>query len=354
MLIHDVLPHLLGLPLAVALGLDVRGRRRRWLSAWLLASLAAVGASAVISGFVFAPMRALAHVVFVQAPVALALAAVRARPGRPPASAFARAPWWAWLAGALTLVAIAVDAFVVEPRALELNRHTIRSARVTEPIRIVVLADLQFDAWTDHERSAIDRAVAERPDVVLLPGDYAQRHDARRAPLLAEARAYLAASGLAPRHGIHAVEGNVDLPGWETMFDDAVTVFTTDRTVRRGPIRVTGLTLGSSFDRAIEIPRGDGFHIVLGHAPDFSLGDVDADLLVAGHTHGGQVQLPLLGALVTFSAVPRHQAEGGVFERPGGGHLVVSRGIGMERGDAPRLRFRCRPEIVVIDVVPAR
>lgn len=353
MLIHDVLPHLLGLPLAVSLGLDLRGRRRTWLSGWLLASLAAVVASALISGFVFAPMRALAHVLFLQAPLALLLAALRAWPGAPPPSAFARIPWWAWLAGAALLVAIAIDAFLIEPRALEVNRHTIRSARVDEPLRLVVLADLQFDTWGDHERAAIDRAVAERPDVVLFPGDFVQRHDAGRAAVLAEAAAHLADSGLAPRHGSYAVEGNVDLPGWERMFGPDVTVFSTDRTVRRGPLRVTGLTLGSSFDRDISIPRADGFHVVLGHAPDFSLGDVDADLLVAGHTHGGQVQLPLLGALVTFSAVPRHQAEGGVFERPGGGHLVVSRGIGMERGDAPRLRFRCRPEIVVIDVVPA-
>src|SRR5690606_20321272 len=111
MLVHDVLPHLLGLPLAVALGLDLRGRRRVWLSGWLLASLGAAVASAWISGFVFGPMRALAHVAFVQAPVALTLAAVRARPGRPRASAFGRVPWWTWLVGAVLLVAVAIDAF---------------------------------------------------------------------------------------------------------------------------------------------------------------------------------------------------------------------------------------------------
>jgi hypothetical protein len=38
----------------------------------------------------------------------------------------------------------------------------------------------------------------------------------------------------------------------------------------------------------------------------------------------------------------------------GGRTLVVSRGVGMERGSAPRLRFRCQPEVVVIELVPAR
>ena len=66
----------------------------------------------------------------------------------------------------------------------------------------------------------------------------------------------------------------------------------------------------------------------------------------------GLVQLPLIGPLVTFSAVSRTVAAGGVFERPGG-HLVVSRGVGLERGDAPRLRFLCAPEVVVVDVLPA-
>ena len=92
---------------------------------------------------------------------------------------------------------------------------------------------------------------------------------------------------------------------------------------------------------------------MLGHCPDFALGDVHADLLVAGHCHGGQVRLPFWGALVTFSRVPRAWTGGELIQRPGGGRLLISRGIGMERGRAPRLRFLCRPQLVVIDVLPA-
>ena len=78
----------------------------------------------------------------------------------------------------------------------------------------------------------------------------------------------------------------------------------------------------------------------------------DADLILAGHTHGGQVRLPLLGPLLTLSQVPRSWAAGRT-ELPGGGTLIVSRGVGMERHDAPRLRFLCRPELVVLDLIPA-
>jgi predicted MPP superfamily phosphohydrolase len=101
------------------------------------------------------------------------------------------------------------------------------------------------------------------------------------------------------------------------------------------------------------VPSSEKFHIVLGHAPDFALGSVPADLLVAGHTHGGQVQLPFIGPLVTLSHVPRAWAAGGLTRLDDDRFLVVSRGIGMERDLAPRLRFLCQPQLVVIDLKPA-
>ena len=74
------------------------------------------------------------------------------------------------------------------------------------------------------------------------------------------------------------------------------------------------------------------------------------DLFCAGHVHGGQVGLPLYGALVTLS---RHgkRYEAGLYQA-GPMRMYVSRGIGMEGGSAPRVRFCSRPEIAVIEAVP--
>jgi predicted MPP superfamily phosphohydrolase len=102
------------------------------------------------------------------------------------------------------------------------------------------------------------------------------------------------------------------------------------------------LTLHDSANVSITIVDQEKFHIVLGHTPDFSLGRIEADLLIAGHTNGGQVQLPSVEPLLTLPQVPRSWASG-VTEIKPGKKLVVSRGIGMERGDAPRVRFLCRP-----------
>jgi len=71
------------------------------------------------------------------------------------------------------------------------------------------------------------------------------------------------------------------------------------------------------------------------------------DLVVAGHTHGGQVVLPLVGPPIVLSPLPRSIAAGGLHALDGNA-LYVSRGVGMERGQAPRIRFLCPPEITVL------
>jgi predicted MPP superfamily phosphohydrolase len=92
--------------------------------------------------------------------------------------------------------------------------------------------------------------------------------------------------------------------------------------------------------------------IVIGHNPNFvqdlAEASVGVDLALAGHTHGGQVVLPLFGPPITQMSLPRRYASGLHDYR--GIPLHVSAGIGMERGTAPQIRFNCPPEISVIEV----
>lgn len=258
------------------------------------------------------------------------------------------------------LLSVAVFAFCVEPFRLEVTRYQIESSKVSRPIKIGLLADFQTDKFELYEKQSLSRLIAEKPDLILMAGDYLQADDQDEWEVLRdEMNAFLKEHDFHAPLGVYGVGGNTDFRRWPEIFDGLdVTLFRDSRSEFGDGFTITGLHVNDSFEPEVSVPRPveateDGqFHIVLGHAPDFSLSPrVDADLLVAGHTHGGQVRLPGIGPLITFSRVPRAWAAG--HTRIGEGkHLFVSRGVGMERRDAPRLRFLCRPQLVFIEVVP--
>jgi predicted MPP superfamily phosphohydrolase len=311
---------------------------------------------AVFGGFAwarepFAAMRALSWVLFAHGPVDLLVAA---------ALSFRVAPRQA---GALAVAAVgtavvAVDAFLVEPAALDVTYHELTTTKLEEPLRIAILADVQVERITDREWDALELAMDEEPDLILFAGDYLQLSDARESEYLLEAEAWkdLVQSTLEAPLGVYAVRGNAEVRStWspDLFAKTGITTFRETASVDLGPIVLTGLSFWDSFATTYSVDDTSKFHVILGHGPDFSLSPTArGDLLVAGHTHGGQVQVPFFGPLITYSEVPRAHAAGGLFSLSGDRSLVVSRGIGMERSYAPLLRFWCRPEIVIVDVIP--
>ena len=94
----------------------------------------------------------------------------------------------------------------------------------------------------------------------------------------------------------------------------------------------------------------DSFTILLYHSPDLApqAAGLDIDLQLSGHTHGGQVRLPGLGAIVTGSLYGR-RFQSGKYSL-GNMTLYITRGIGLEGAGAPRVRFLCPPEITVWEI----
>ncbi|OGO18226.1 MAG: hypothetical protein A2Z14_15740 [Chloroflexi bacterium RBG_16_48_8] len=251
------------------------------------------------------------------------------------------------------ILLIGLYASLIEPRWLENSHLTLSNAKLQESIRVAVIADLQTDNPGDYEEEVLNDVKREEPDLILLAGDYLQLREQDRSPAAQEMlHDIFLRVGLNAPLGIYAVRGNVDpIPFWQEIFDGLpIMIFETSSSLDLGPIVLTGLTLEDSENIHLSIGGKEKFHIVLGHKPDFSLGEIEADLLIAGHTHGGQFQIPFIGPIMTLSAVPRAWASGMTTISPGK-ILLVSRGIGMERGNAPRMRFNCRPELVILDLV---
>jgi len=119
------------------------------------------------------------------------------------------------------------------------------------------------------------------------------------------------------------------------------------------PIELLGLDDAHIYRHDLTVaPRTepDRFGFAVMHSPDSApeTAALGYDLMVAGHTHGGQVCLPLVGALVTNCAMPRRLVSGLI--RMGGAIMYLSPGMGTSKF-AP-FRFWCRPEATLLDLHP--
>ncbi len=270
------------------------------------------------------------------------------------------------LAGLVVLtVPVTVWATFVEPFRLvveEARVPILSGARAETPIRVGVLADLQTDRVTEYERQAVTRLMSLRPDVILLPGDFFQPAPGTFEAELPALRALLAR--LDAPGGVYAVQGNIDDRDDLRRMFEGTAIRLLDNSVTRVQIGGRTLAIGGvefgftrpAADAAIRALGGMtdcDARILVSHTPDAVLrlqaGD-GVDLVVSGHTHGGQVQIPGFGPLVTACEVPRATAAGGL-TRVNGVYTYVSRGVGCERGSSPRVRLFCPPELSLLTLV---
>jgi predicted MPP superfamily phosphohydrolase len=263
----------------------------------------------------------------------------------------------------LLLVPIAIDATFIEPFRLVTERTDVPIARrrkLSKPLVVAVMADIQLVEVTDHERDAVARVMAAKPDLILLPGDLQQIGFDRFDELIPQLRELFAP--LSAPLGVWYVEGNCEsteearllLAGTpvKVLYDEIVHF---DRDGDRVTLCGVDLHFGSPAAkhvlREIENASGDDdVRILLAHRPDVVMRlapKTRVDLVIAGHTHGGQVQIPFFGPPITLSRVSREIAAGGLHETDRR-RIYVSRGIGWEHDLAPRVRFLCPPEVSVL------
>ncbi|MDQ7822652.1 MAG: metallophosphoesterase [Candidatus Eremiobacteraeota bacterium] len=262
------------------------------------------------------------------------------------------------LAFTALLIAGAVFITCVEPFSLQITRHELIWEQLPEG-----LEGLTFTHLTDFHhgkviplgyiKKCVARSNALSPDLVFLTGDYVSRAPEYIAPCIE------ALSSLKSRYGVFAVPGNHDYwtdiattrkefarTGIHLLVNRSDTV-----TIKGASLAVIGLD-----DLWAGIPdmktaaagvSGPEKKILLMHNPDLfeEYAPLGFDLILSGHTHGGQVNIPFIGPPITPSRFGARYAAG--LYRKDKSTLYVNRGIGMV---SPPIRFFCRPELAFFTI----
>ena len=233
--------------------------------------------------------------------------------------------------------------------------------RGERPLRAVLISDIHV-AGPDMPPARLERIVGQvnalRPDLVLIAGDFvSDKRVATRNYSAAEMAAPLAR--LRPRLGTYAVLGNHD--HWRNAAEvraalevNGVTVLDNEAAAV-GPLSLGGLD--DDFTGHDDAPRTvaamrrlAGAKVLLSHSPDpFATLSGDVGLMLAGHTHCGQIRLPLVGALSYESRYEERFGCGRITERDR--TLIVSAGLGTS---VLPLRLLARPDLWLVTIGPER
>lgn len=239
--------------------------------------------------------------------------------------------------------ALVADAKLVEPTWLKVRHLRVGTAPPTH--RFVHFTDLHHKGDGRYLKSVVDIINSLTPDFVCFTGDIVEEEKFLAAALegLAEIKA--------PLFGVpgnHDYWSKVSFAPIHQCFQAAGGAWLLDgrREIAGGKINLIGITC--NHDHQALLPLNPTVkNILLMHYPAWvkKLAGQKFDLLLAGHSHGGQVRIPFWGPLMVPYGVD--EFDWGLFQTPAG-PLYVNAGIGYVYGY--NFRFNCRPEITVIEI----
>lgn len=288
-------------------------------------------------------------------------------PSKPPALllAFLRLPFtflpipWSFILQALG-TSLVIYGFWIEPQRITLTNQSLLLLGLVKDtkLRIIHLGDLHMERSTRREEKILSLVRELRPDMILFSGDILNLSYIKDKAAWQDARRFL--SELAAPLGVFTVTGSpaVEIPeDYPELIHDLPLKWLKDEiiTVSSGKNRIEIVGLTCTHQPNLDFPRLKELvsnrkrlpRILLYHTPDLApeASALDIDLQLSGHTHGGQVRLPLFGALFTGCLLGKKFESGqyGLGEMT----LYVTRGIGMEGAGAPRVRVLCPPEITL-------
>ena len=234
---------------------------------------------------------------------------------------------------------LGVDARLIEPTALRVSKFKANSSGTC---RFVHFTDFHHKGNVRYAAEVVRTINDLDPEFVCFTGDLVEE---RR--FAGEALGFIRQIK-APIYGCpgnHEYSSGVSFRDYERAFAATGGAWLADRNtvLPRHNLEIVGMGIVGL--KAVP-PLMAGRRLLLIHYPLMAdrLGDRHFDLILAGHSHGGQVRLPFWGSIIVPKGVGRYDF--GYYETPGG-PLYVNVGIGTYR--LP-FRFNCRPEITVITI----
>jgi predicted MPP superfamily phosphohydrolase len=279
----------------------------------------------------------------------------------------------------LILAVLGIWSFLIEPDLLFVNHYELKVKNWSPKLnnfKIVAIADIHAGRNFIDEakiRKIVELANAEDADIIVLLGDYvAQQHFDRTKLKMPVETVAENLKGLRAKFGVYAVLGNHDgwfnlqavrqsleKDGYKVLENEAVQIEKDGEKLRIVglPDSLSGEITENNIQNAREglarLGNEEGKVIVLTHNPDDivkvineALVSPDFVLFLAGHTHGGQVRLPFIGAPVVPSKYGQKYAAGHVRDK--GVDMFVTTGVGTS---IIPVRFGIPPEIAVLNIV---
>lgn len=281
---------------------------------------------------------------------------------------------WVWVLGLMVAVqavgtVVLIWSAMVEPARLTMTRLSVNSDRLpsgTPPVRLLHISDLHIERLGRREAEILRLVEHAQPDLIVITGDYVSTSYNQDREAYRQIRHFL--QQLSAPYGVYATLGTppVDLREWVIPMLEGLPITLlreTAQPVNLGKGRklvLLGLDCthdlpldGARLRRVARSAPNGAPQVLLYHSPELmpQASEHGIDLYLCGHTHGGQVRLPLLGPVLTSSQLGRRYVMG--LYRNGRTHLYVSRGVGLEGLSAPRVRLLAPPEVTLVTIHPA-